>query len=88
MIEVHSFWKSNRMFIPASELTHYIASINYQAEESEVALLVSLLANEEGLVTIESLCRLVPVWADKTKETKELFKERTNLLASESKKKF
>lgn len=88
MIEIDSFWKSNRMFIPMGELKAYISLINYQAEEEEIDVLACLLANDEGLVTLENICRHVPVWGDKTIQTKELFKERTNLMASESKKKF
>lgn len=52
MIEVGTFWKSNRMLISRKELESYLNHVNYPLEKDEIEILMEVLANNEGMVTI------------------------------------
>ena len=88
MIEIESFWKSNRIFITGKEFRPFLVAINYTASSYELEILEKSLVNSEGLITIETLAKNVNVWKNKGDQMLEFIREKTLLVATESKKKF
>ena len=88
MIEIESFWKTNRIFITGREFRQFLAGINYTVSSYELDILEKSLTNHEGLITIEILARNVNVWRNKGDQMLEFIREKALLVATESKKKF
>lgn len=65
MIEIESFWKTDRIFITGKEFRQFLAAINYTVSSYEMEILEKSLVNGEGLITIETLAKNVNAWKNK-----------------------
>ena len=88
MIELDSFWKTNRLFINSKQFRQFLAAINYTVSSYELDILEKSLMNHEGQINIETLAKNVSVWKSKGDQMLEFIREKAFLVATESKKKF
>lgn len=61
-VQIEEFWKSNKIFAMPHEFAQFIADIGYTATNEDIDAMLGDLVNEDGQVTIESLCKKVSSW--------------------------